>query len=86
MTEGLIEIRSVRCGGMSSFAQKPFTLSTAVATALPRNSYHSERFRNHGGRACYVARCYAEAADALARISWQDHTHQAFRRRLCAGG
>jgi hypothetical protein len=65
---------------MSSLPERPFTLSTAVATALPHNSYHSERSRKQVERACYVARRHAEAVDAFARISRQDHTHRAFRR------
>jgi adenylate cyclase len=42
------------------------------------NPYHPERYWNHLGRAYYVARRYAEAAAAFARISAPDHTHHAF--------
>jgi adenylate cyclase len=42
------------------------------------NPYHPERYWNHLGRAYYVARRYADAAAAFARISTPDHTHHAF--------
>jgi adenylate cyclase len=41
------------------------------------NPYHPERFWSHLGRACYCAEKYAEAADALSRITRPDHTHHA---------
>jgi adenylate cyclase len=49
-----------------------------IRRAMRLNPYHPERFWNHVGRASYVARRYAEAIDAFARISRQDHTHHAF--------
>jgi len=49
-----------------------------IRRAMRLNPYHPERFWNHLGRACYMARRYAEAAEAFARISAPDHTHHAF--------
>jgi adenylate cyclase len=41
------------------------------------NPYHPQRFWNHLARACYCAERYAEAAEALSRITQPDHTHHA---------
>jgi adenylate cyclase len=49
-----------------------------IRRAMRLNPYHPERYWNHLGRAYYVARRYAEAAEAFARISAPDHTHHAF--------
>jgi adenylate cyclase len=49
-----------------------------IRRAMRLNPYHPERYWNHLGRAYYVARRYAEAAEAFARISRPDHTHHAF--------
>ncbi len=49
-----------------------------IKRAMRLNPYHPERFWNHLGRAYFVARRYAEAAEAFARISRPDHTHHAF--------
>jgi adenylate cyclase len=49
-----------------------------IKRAMQLNPYHPERYWNHLGRAYYVARRYAEAAQAFARISAPDHTHHAF--------
>jgi adenylate cyclase len=48
------------------------------------NPYHPERYWNHLGRAYFVARRYAEAVEAFARISRPDHTHHAFLAAACA--
>ena len=48
-----------------------------IQKAMRLNPYHPERFWNHLGRAYFVARRYAEAAEAFARISRPDHTHHA---------
>jgi adenylate cyclase len=48
-----------------------------IQRAMRLNPYHPERFWNHLGRAYFVARRYAEAAEAFARISRPDHTHHA---------
>jgi adenylate cyclase len=55
-----------------------------IKRAMRLNPYHPERYWNHLGRACYVARRYAEAAEAFARISSPDHTHHAFLAAACA--
>ena len=49
-----------------------------IRRAMQLNPYHPERYWSHLGRAYYVARRYAEAAQAFARISAPDHTHHAF--------
>ena len=49
-----------------------------IKRAMQLNPYHPERYWSHLGRAYYVARRYAEAAQAFARISAPDHTHHAF--------
>jgi adenylate cyclase len=49
-----------------------------IKRAMRLNPYHPERFWNHLGRSYFVARRYAEAAEAFARISRPDHTHHAF--------
>jgi adenylate cyclase len=41
------------------------------------NPYHPARFWNHLGRAFFVARRYAEALDAVQRITGPDHFHLA---------
>jgi adenylate cyclase len=49
-----------------------------IRRAMRLNPYHPERYWNHLGRAYYVARRYADAAAAFARISTPDHSHHAF--------
>ncbi|HZT18042.1 MAG TPA: adenylate/guanylate cyclase domain-containing protein [Dongiaceae bacterium] len=49
-----------------------------IEKAMRLNPYHPERFWNHLGRAFFVARRYAEAVQAFARISAPDHLHHAF--------
>ena len=49
-----------------------------IEKAMRLNPYHPERFWNHLGRAFFVARRYAEAAQAFARITQPDHLHHAF--------
>jgi adenylate cyclase len=48
-----------------------------IKKAMRLNPYHPQRFWNHLGRACYCAERYAEAAEALSRITQPDHTHHA---------
>lgn len=48
-----------------------------IQKAMRLNPYHPERFWNHLGRAYYVARRYAEAIEALNRMSSQDSQHHA---------
>ena len=43
-----------------------------IQKAMRLNPYHPERFWNHLGRAYYVARRYAEAIEALTRMSSHD--------------
>jgi adenylate cyclase len=49
-----------------------------IRKAMRLNPYHPERFWNHLGRACFVARRYGDAVEAFKRISQPDHTHHAF--------
>jgi adenylate cyclase len=49
-----------------------------IKKAMRVNPYHPERFTSHLGRAHYTARQYAEAVEALSRITRLDHTHHAF--------
>lgn len=49
-----------------------------IRKAMRLNPYHPDRFWNHLGRAYFVARRYAEAAEAVRRISAPDHFHHAF--------
>jgi adenylate cyclase len=55
-----------------------------IRTAMRLNPYHPERYWSHLGRAYFVARRYAEALEAFARISRPDHTHHAFMAAACA--
>jgi len=48
-----------------------------IKKAMRLNPYHPQRFWNHLGRACYCAERYAEAAEALSRITQPDHNHHA---------
>lgn len=49
-----------------------------IRKAMRLNPYHPERFWNHLGRACFVARRYEEALQAFARITAPDAFHHAF--------
>ena len=49
-----------------------------IRKAMRLNPYHPDRFWNHLGRAYFVARRYAEAVEALKRITAPDHYHLAF--------
>ena len=49
-----------------------------IRKAMRVNPYHPERFSNHLGRAHYTAREYAEAVEALSRLTRPDHSHHAF--------
>lgn len=49
-----------------------------IKKAIRLNPYHPERFWNHLGRACFVARRYEEAVAAFNRISQPDQFHHAF--------
>jgi adenylate cyclase len=49
-----------------------------IRRAMRLNPYHPERFWNHLGRAYFVARRYAEAAEAFARISQPTIAHKAW--------
>jgi adenylate cyclase len=55
-----------------------------IRKAMRLNPYHPERYWSHLGRAYFVARRYAEAVEAFARISRPDHTHHAFMAAACA--
>ncbi|TAN48036.1 MAG: adenylate/guanylate cyclase domain-containing protein [Betaproteobacteria bacterium] len=49
-----------------------------IRKAMRLNPYHPERFWYHLGRALFAARRYAEAAEALKRVTTPDYRHQAF--------
>jgi adenylate cyclase len=49
-----------------------------IRKAMRLNPHHPERFWSHLARACYCAERYAEAAEALSRLTRPDHTHHAF--------
>jgi adenylate cyclase len=55
-----------------------------IRKAMRLNPYHPERYWSHLGRAYFVARRYAEALEAFARIGRPDHTHHAFMAAACA--
>jgi adenylate cyclase len=55
-----------------------------IRKAMRLNPFHPERYWSHVGRAYFVARRYAEAIEAFARISRPDHTHRAFMAAACA--
>jgi adenylate cyclase len=55
-----------------------------IRKAMRLNPHHPDRFWNHLGRACFVARRYAEAVEAFSRIGKPDHTHHAFRAAALA--
>jgi adenylate cyclase len=48
-----------------------------IKKAMRLNPYHPERFWSHLGRACFVARRYGEAIEALEHLSAPDHLQQA---------
>jgi adenylate cyclase len=68
----------VQQGEILSWLGRPEEGIDWIRKAMRLNPYHPERYWNHLGRACYMARRYAEAAEAFARISVPDHTHHAF--------
>jgi adenylate cyclase len=49
-----------------------------IRKAMRLNPFHPARFWHHLARALFVARRYAEAADALSRIASPDEFHLAF--------
>jgi len=49
-----------------------------IKNAMRLNPHHPPRFWNHLGRALFVARRYAEAAEAFNHISAPDQSHHAF--------
>ena len=49
-----------------------------IQKAMRLNPFHPPRFWNHLGRAYFVARRYAEAAEAFKRIAAPDQFHHAF--------
>lgn len=49
-----------------------------IEKAMRLNPFHPARFWNHLGRAYFVARRYADAAEAFQHITRPDHTHHAF--------
>ena len=49
-----------------------------IRKAMRLNPHHPERFWSHLGKAHFTARQYAEAIEALMRLSATDHIHHAF--------
>ena len=56
-----------------------------IRKAMRLNPYHPERFWNHLGRACFVARRYGEAVDALKCIGQPDTAQHALLAACHAG-
>ena len=67
----------VQQGEILTWLGKPEEGITWIRKAMRLNPYHPERFWSHLGRACFVAQRYAEAAEAVKRITAPDHTHHA---------
>ncbi|MEX2649366.1 MAG: adenylate/guanylate cyclase domain-containing protein [Alphaproteobacteria bacterium] len=58
-----------------------------IRKAMRLNPYHPERYWSHLGRACFVARRYAEAVEALRRITMPDaSTHALLAAALSLAG
>ena len=55
-----------------------------IRKAMRLNPYHPERFWSHLGRACFVARRYGEAVEALKCISQPDASQHALLAACCA--
>jgi adenylate cyclase len=68
----------VQQGELLSWTGQPDAGCEWIRKAMRLNPYHPERFWNHLGRAEFIARRYAEAADAFKRISQPDPTQHAF--------
>jgi adenylate cyclase len=68
----------VQNGELLMWLGKPKEGIDWIRKAMRLNPYHPERFWSHLGRAYYTAREYAEAVEALSRLSRPDHTHHAF--------
>ncbi len=67
----------VQQGEILTWLGQPEEGITWIRKAMRLNPYHPERFWSHLGRACFAARRYAEAIDAIKRITTPDHTHHA---------
>jgi adenylate cyclase len=48
-----------------------------IRKAMRVNPYHPERFWSHLGRACYTARRYGEAVEAIGHVTRRDAAHHA---------
>jgi adenylate cyclase len=68
----------VQQGELLTWLSRPEEGVEWIRRAMRLNPYHPERYWNHLGRAYYVARRYAEAMEAFARIASPDHAHHAF--------
>ncbi|HEX7437343.1 MAG TPA: adenylate/guanylate cyclase domain-containing protein [Caldimonas sp.] len=55
-----------------------------IKKAMRLNPYHPERFRNHLGRAYFVARRYGEAVDALKCTTLREPAQRALLAACCA--
>jgi adenylate cyclase len=67
----------VQQGELMTWLGRPEEGIDWIRKAMRLNPYHPQRFWNHLARACYCAEKYADAADALSRITQPDHTHHA---------
>ena len=68
----------VQQGEILSWLGQPEEGIDWIRKAMRLNPYHPERYWSHLGRAQFVARRYAEAAESFRRITLADFTHHAF--------
>jgi adenylate cyclase len=68
----------VQQGELLTWLGRPDEGAEWILKAMRLNPYHPERFWNHLGRACFVARRYPDAVAAFRRITHPDPTHHAF--------
>ena len=68
----------VQHGEILTWVGEPESGIPWIQKAMRLNPFHPPRFWNHLGRAYFVARRYAEAADAFKRIAAPDQFHHAF--------
>jgi adenylate cyclase len=68
----------VQQGELATWLGRPEEGIEWIRKAMRLNPFHPPRFWHHLARALFVARRYAEAADALSRIASPDEFHLAF--------
>jgi len=67
----------VQQGELLTWLGRPLDGIEWIRKAMRLNPHHPERFWNHLGRAHYTARQYAEAVQALSRLTQPDYMHHA---------